>query len=198
MTSHALSAAGASAVRSPRTTAIAVALSMLVGVLVSLSALSLMKPGGASPAVAPAGTYVAPGKAFSMRVPDGWQALTVAQLASVPGEPLAVIRQSGGGDGMVVVRPARPLQASGTELTRSLGKQLGARFEGFRPVGARFATIGGARAFVYTFERAPQRTAQTLALVGARGKSYAIDAVAPGDSPAVARQAGAIVTSFRP
>jgi hypothetical protein len=197
VTSHALSAAGASAARSPRTTAIAVALSMLVGVLVSLAAFSLVKPGEATRAAAPAGTYVAPGKAFSMRVPDGWQALSAEQLASVPGKPLAVIRQTGG-DGMVVVRPARPLSASGTELTRSLGKQLGGRFEGFRPVGARFATIGGARAFVYTFERAPERTAQTLALVSADGEAYAIDAVAPGNSPAVARQAGAIVTSFRP
>jgi hypothetical protein len=180
VTDHAISAPA------PRTTWIAVALSMVAGALVSLAVMGLTGSGDAPTRHAGAD---AP---FTLHAPAGW-----THVATAPSGALAVLR-SADGRATVVVRPAAAVTATGPQLARSLGEQLRRRFSGFRPVSARFATVRGGRAFVYTFVRAPRGTVQTLALTSIGGKSYAIDAVAPGDAAQLARQAGQAVASFGP
>jgi hypothetical protein len=193
VTEHAISAAGARLAPSPRTTVVAVALSMLAGVLVSLGLVTVLEHG--HDAADHTGTFTAPAHAFTVAVPSGWRALPQAQLASVPSHPVAVLRRDDG-RGTVVVRPSGPVHGSAGALTRRLGAQLARRFPGFQPVSARALRVRGGSAFVYTFVHGSPRSVQSLALVTAAGRAFAIDSVAPGDAPDAARQIGAIVASF--
>ena len=174
-------------------TVAAVLLSLLAGALVSLA---LMKTAGSAESGA-ARSWTAPDRAFTLSVPPGWHAAHAAQLAVLPSRPAALLRRRDG-RGTVSVRSGPPLRGTRGALAARLARQLGARFPGFQPVGARFARVRGGRAFVFTFVHGSERTVQSLTLVSAGERSYAIDAVTAGDAPDVARQAAAIVTSFGP
>ena len=189
---------GQALARPPRLTAVAVALSAVAGVLASLAVMSLLGASGDSnPGPASQASHTAPGHAFTVSVPSGWRALSPSELAGIPAHPSAVLRRADG-RGLVVIRPTAAVRASGARLVHDLGSRLRPRFPGFRVVGARFARVRGGRAFVYTFERDPARTAQTVALVSTGGRAYEIDAVVPGAAAAAARDAAAIVASFGP
>jgi hypothetical protein len=185
---------GLALARPPRLAAVAIALSAIAGVLASLAVMSLVSPAAHSGAAA---SHGAAGHAFRVSVPAGWHALSSSELAAIPAHPAAALRHSGG-RGLVVIRRTAPVRATGARLVHDLGTRLRGRFPGFRVVNARFTQVRGGRAFIYTFERDPSRTAQTVALAGVHGRAYEIDAVVPGGAAGAARDAGAIVASFGP
>jgi hypothetical protein len=169
--------------RPRRLTGLAVALSLVAGALVSFAVSSALVSGGDP--IAPA-SHTAHGDAFTLAVPAGWRALSDNAVRSADGR------------GLVIVRPTSAVRTGGRALTHELTTRLHARFPGFHAVAARFANIRAGRAFVYTFVRNPNRTAQTIAFATARGRAYEIDAVVRGGSPAAARDAAAIIASFGP
>jgi hypothetical protein len=179
---------GVALARPQRVTAVAVALSAAVGLLVSIAVFAAL------PAAAPHATAAKP---FRVAVPQGWHQASARDLAAMPSRPAAALR-SADGKGVVTLRRIPAIHASGTQLVRELGTRLRARFTGFHVVAARFARLRGGRAFVYTFTRAPKGTAQTIAFATAGKATYEIDAVVPGNAPRAARDAAAIIASFGP
>jgi hypothetical protein len=190
VTGHALNAAVARSVRLPRWP-VAVLLSAVAGFAIALAVTTLAAGGDR----ANVRTFTAPGKAFSLAVPNGWSSVNPARLGPAGAASVAVLRRADG-HALVTVRPTAPVRATGPQLLSALGRQLRPRFPGFRLLSARFAQVRGGRAFIYTFARGSDRTVQSLALVSAHRRAYEIDAVVPaGDSPA-ARDAGLIIASF--
>jgi hypothetical protein len=58
--------------------------------------------------------------------------------------------------------------------------------------------VRGGNAFLYTFVRTRQKTAQSIALVKVGRQSFTLDAVATAGDPRAAREVAAIVRSFGP
>jgi hypothetical protein len=188
-TSHALPAPRT--VRIPRTALVAVA-SAAAGALIVTLVLALLASGGSDKRPAPA-TYTAPGNAFSVALPAGWQPLGADAVRVLPSKPVAVLRRADH-RGIVVFSPIAPVKGGARTLARSLTKQLRSRFEGFKLTGARLVNVRAGTAFLYTFVRGS--VVQSIAVVSTRGRTYAIDAVVPGRAPDVAQQVGRIVASF--
>ena len=179
-------------VRLPRTALVATA-SAVAGAIAVTLVLALLSSGGATKPASPA-RYTAPGNAFSVALPAGWRALESKALSAVPSKPSAVLRRADH-RGLVVIDAIAPVKADARALTATLTKQLRRRFTGFKLTGARLVPLHGGTAYLYTFVRGA--TVQSIAVATARGQTYAIDAVVPGNAPDVARQVGRIVASFR-
>ena len=182
-----LPTASAPRVRRPLILAVAAA-----GVLVALAAVLLLRAGGDDHAPA---RFTAPGKAFSLVLPDGWRALDAEQLRAVPGAPAAVLRRTDG-SGVVVIRRRAALKGSSRSLTRDLTAQIARRFHDVRPVTARTVKLAGGPAYVYTFARPTAGRVQSLAVAPRADRTYTLDAVAGAGARDVAAQIGAIVRSF--
>jgi hypothetical protein len=134
-------------------------------------------------------------RSFSVVLPAGWRAAGAAELAAAPAKPAAVLRRADR-RGVVVIRRRPPLQRSSRSLTRDLTAQLGRRFKGLEPVGARSIRLASGPAYVYTFARPSAGTVQSIAVAPRRGGTYTIDAVASAGARDAAAQIGAIVRSF--
>jgi hypothetical protein len=139
--------------------------------------------------------HTAADKTFSVVVPDGWRALSQAELREVDGGPAAVLRRTDG-SGVVVVRERPALAGNHRSLTRDLTTQIARRFTGVRPVTSRTVTLAGGPAYVYTFARPTAGRVQSIAVVPRAGRTYTLDAVAGAGARDVAAQVGAIVRSF--
>ena len=138
------------------------------------------------------------GPGFALAYPEGWKALTGAQAARLAGKPVAVVRRADG-KGTVVVRSKRaPRDGSLQSLSRDLTAGLERRFPDFRFVSARVAPLRGGTAFLYTFVRARQGTAQSIAIVKVGKTTYTLDGVAAAGDSRAAREVAAIVRSFGP
>jgi len=171
-------AAATAVPRHARFKLLAVLLSGVAGTLVALALMSLTS----------APSTPAPQRPFGIVVPAGWSEIPSANA-------IAAIR-SNDRKATLTVRRTAPVRATGVQLVHGIGRELRARFPGFKPVNARFANVRGGRAFVYTFVHG--HTVQVLALVSAHGQAYAIDGVAASDAPDAARQLAAVVRSFGP
>lgn len=134
---------------------------------------------------------------FEIDYPRTWRPLTNEELATLPGQPLAVIRREDG-RGTVVISQRPPVTQPLTELPRGLKRTLSRRFPDFREVGAKVATLGESRALIYSFARTKTGTAQTLVIVPSGNHSYTLNAVVPPRSPDSAREVGAMIATFRP
>jgi hypothetical protein len=134
---------------------------------------------------------------FSLDYPSTWKPLDRAQLAELPGQPVAVLRRSDG-RGTVVVTLRPPLTTPVERLPAQLKRRLDKRFPDFREIGAKVVTLGGSRSLVYTFARTRTGTAQSLVVVPAGDHSFTLNAVVPPQSPESAREVGAIIASFDP
>jgi hypothetical protein len=139
--------------------------------------------------------YRAADGAFSVVLPAGWRAAGAKELAAEPSAPAAVLRRADR-RGTVVIRKRPALARSSRSLTRDLTAQLGRRFPGLKPVGARTVRLASGPAYVYTFARPSAGTVQSIAVAARRGGTYTIDAVAPSGARDAAAQIGAIVRSF--
>ena len=161
-------------------------------VAVALVAVLVLRPGGDDDR---APRYRSADRAFSVVLPAGWRAAGAKELAAAPSKPAAVLRRADR-RGVVVIRRRPPLQRSSRSLTRDLTAQLGRRFEGLQPVGARSVRLASGPAYVYTFARPSAGTVQSIAVAPRRGGTYTIDAVASAGARDAAAQIGAIVRSF--
>jgi len=183
----------ASAPRRPSRRALIAAAAVAVAVTGLVVALAL-RSGGDRRASTPA-QYAAADKAFSLVLPDGWRALSAAELRTVSGEPAAMLRRTDG-RGVVVVRERPALAGNDRSLTRDLTAQLARRFASVKPVTARTVALPGGPAYVYTFARPTAGRVQSLAVVPRAGRTYTLDAVAGAGARDVAAQVGAILRSF--
>jgi hypothetical protein len=140
------------------------------------------------------GTQDAP---FRLKYPRTWKPLNDAQLASLPGHPVAVLRRTDGrGTLVVTLRPA--LSSPVASLARGLKARLSKQFPDFQEIGAKVVSLHGTRALVYTFARTKTGTAQSLVVVPSGNRSYTLNAVVPARSPDSAREVGAMIASFDP
>jgi hypothetical protein len=139
--------------------------------------------------------HTAADKTFSVVVPDGWRALSQAELRDVPGVPAAVLRRTDG-SGLVVVRERPALARNRRSLTRDLTAQIARRFTGAEPVTSRTVRLAGGPVYVYTFARPTAGRVQSIAVAPRAGRTYTLDAVAGAGARDVAAQVGAILRSF--
>jgi hypothetical protein len=131
------------------------------------------------------------GKDFAVAAPKGWKSAKAQN-----GNGLALERS---GRGVVVVKttPA-PKDQSLDKLTKGLTTELGKRFPDFKFVSAKVQQLRGGPAYLFTFVRTKQGTAQSIALVKLGATNYTIDTVTKSDDQAAATEAAAIVRSFGP
>ena len=174
---------------------LASAIAAAAAVLAVISVVGLLSSAGGSATTIR--SFTAPGHAFRVELPDGWNPVPAAQLSQLPSAPVAVLRRTDG-RGLVTVEPSAPIHTGLAQLARSLTAQLSHRFKGFRLVGARLVHIRAGQAFAYTFVRAPAGTVQTIVVAATGGRTWTIDAVVPGNAPVAAHDAGSIVATFGP
>ena len=135
------------------------------------------------------------GPGFTIAYPAGWRTVPAANL---PDGATAMLRRADG-KGAVVIRPkAKPRDQSLRSLTRDLSAGLGRRFADFRFVSSRVTRTRAGSAFLYTFVRTRQKTAQSIALVKAGRAHFTLDGVAAAGDARAAREVAAIVRSFGP
>jgi hypothetical protein len=172
-----------------------VLLAALAGAAVAAGLLIGMR--GDTPAK-PKGATELRGPGFALAYPARWKPVPAGQTAGVEGHPAAIVRRSDGKGIVVVRRKSAPADQSLRKLTRDLSAGLQRRFPDFRFVSARVADVRGGTAFLYTFVRTRQKTAQSIALVKVGTTSFTLDAVAASGDPRAAREVAAIVRSFGP
>jgi hypothetical protein len=133
--------------------------------------------------------YTAPGNAFAIAYPAGWQAL--------PEGPTALALRSADGRGGVVVRPsAVPANEALSTLAAQLTAALKKQFPDFKLVSARVAPTRGGAAFLYTFARAKAGVVQSIMVTRVRGRAYSLYGIAPAAAPGLAREVGQILGTF--
>ena len=135
---------------------------------------------------------------FALAYPAGWAPTRADELAKLPGRPAAIVRRKDGKGVVIVRRKAAPRDQSLKALTRDLSAGLDKRFDDFRFVSSRVARVRAGNAFLYTFVRTKQKTAQSIALVRVGKTNFTLDAVAASGDPRAAREVAAIVRSFGP
>ena len=135
---------------------------------------------------------------FALAYPAGWAPTRADELAKLPGRPAAIVRRKDGKGVVIVRRKAAPRDQSLKALTRDLSAGLDKRFDDFRFVSSRVARVRAGKAFLYTFVRTKQKTAQSIALVRVGNTNFTLDAVAASGDPRAAREVAAIVRSFGP
>src|SRR5207244_3950812 len=147
--------------------------------------------GGHKSAASDTKVYRAPGHAFAIAYPRGWQAIRQAELRGVQGAPALVLR-SPDRRAMIVIRPtAAPGNEPLSKLAAQLTAELKMSFSDFKPVGAHLARTRGGAAFLYTFARTRAGVVQSIMVARAGGRAYSLYAVAPAAAPGIARQTGA-------
>jgi hypothetical protein len=135
---------------------------------------------------------------FALAYPAGWAPTRADELAKLPGRPAAIVRRTDGKGVVIVRRKAAPRDQSLKALTRDLSAGLEKRFDDFSFVSSRVARVRAGNAFLYTFVRTKQKTAQSIALVRVGNTNFTLDAVAASGDPRAAREVAAIVRSFGP
>ena len=166
-------------------------LAALVGAAIAVAVvLSVTGPSGGSAPTSEAFR----GKGFALAAPKGWTAASNEKLAD---KPALMLERPGRGVVIVKTGPA-PEDQSLEKLTSGLSSRLEKRFPDFRFVSARVQQLRGGPAYLFTFVRTKQGTAQSIALVRLGGVSYTIDTVTKSGDTATASEAAGIVRSFGP
>jgi hypothetical protein len=138
------------------------------------------------------------GSDFALAYPAGWAPTRADALAKMPGHPAAVVRRADGKGVVIVRRKGTPEDQSLKAMTRDLNAGLSKRFSDFRFVSAKVTPVRGGNAFLYTFVRTEQKTAQSIALVPVGKTTFTLDAMAASGDVRAAREVAAIVRSFGP
>ena len=174
---------------------------VLIALLAALAGAALaagvIAAGGSDPA-APQRAKELRGPGFELGYPAGWSPAPAAELAKMPGRPVAVVRRADGKGVVIVRRKGAPKDQSLKALTRDLNAGMAKRFPDFRFVSARVTRVRAGNAFLYTFLRTQQKTAQSIALVRVGRANFTLDAVAASGDVRAAREVAAIVRSFGP
>jgi hypothetical protein len=176
----------------------------LVGAGIALAVvLSLgVGSGGDSPAAGKGVTIqrvaLARGNGYSVRVPAGWRSLTAAELAKVPGKPVAALQRKAGGAVVVIRRTTTPTARSLGSLTKSLTASYAKRFPDFKFVSARVQRFRAGPAFLYTYVRSSAGTAQSLALTSVGNANFSLDSAISASDTRAANDVASILRSFGP
>jgi len=133
------------------------------------------------------------GPGFTIAYPRGWQPVPATKL---PDGAVTMLRRTDGKGAVIVRRKAQPRDGGLRALTGQLTTTLDRRFGDFQFVSARIARTRAGNAFLYTFLRTKQKTAQSIALVKLGATNYTLDGVAATGDQRVAREVAAIVRSF--
>ena len=180
----------------PRRLVPAMAVAAALAALTTLAIVKLTCGDGVALRASAAHIYTAPGHAFAIAYPRGWQAFSGAKLRGVRGAPGLVLR-SPNRRAMIVVRPsAAQANEPLSKLAAALGAELKRRFRDFKPVSARVAPTRGGPAFLYTFARTRAGLVQSIMVARVRGRLWSLYAVTPAGRPADARVSGAILGTF--
>ena len=167
----------------------AVAALCVAALVASVTLFALLPGEGARPQPPRVATYTAPGGAFSLRYPDGWQATAAG--------PRAAAFERADRGAIVTVRESISPSGSLPALAKGLSAELAARFDDFRPLGARAVRLSTGPALVYTFARTRTDTVEMMVIAPAGSHSFTLVVVAKGGAPQAAREAGAIVRSLQ-
>lgn len=173
-----------------RTLAIAL-LAALAGAAITVGV--LVGAGDGSPSKPTATELRGPG--FTVAYPGGWQAVPAAK---VPEGAVAMLRREDGKGTVVIRAKGAPRDQTLKALTGSLTGRLDRRFPDFRFVSARVTPTRAGNAFLYTFVRTRQKTAQSIALVQAGRSHFTLDSVVSAGDPRAAQEVAAVVRSFGP
>ena len=141
---------------------------------------------------------LARGNGYSVRVPAGWRSLTAAELAKVPGKPVAALQRKAGGAVVVIRRTTTPTARSLGSLTKSLTASYAKRFPDFKFVSARVQRFRAGPAFLYTYVRAQAGTAQSLALISVGNANFSLDSAIASSDTRAANDVATILRSFGP
>ena len=182
----------------PRTSRKRTLLSALLAALAGAAIAAGMLVATRDDAPAPAHAKELRADDFALAYPAGWAPTRADELAKLPGRPAAIVRRKDGKGVVIVRRKAAPRDQSLKALTRDLSAGLDKRFDDFRFVSSRVARVRAGNAFLYTFVRTKQKTAQSIALVRVGKTNFTLDAVAASGDPRAAREVAAIVRSFGP
>jgi hypothetical protein len=141
---------------------------------------------------------LARGTGYSVRVPAGWRSLTAAELARVPGKPVAALQRTSGGAVVMIRRTTTPQTKSLKALAKSLNASYAKRFSDFKFVSARVQRLRSGPAFLYTFVRTKAGTAQSLVLASVGRANFSLDSAIPATDTRAATDVAAILRSFGP
>lgn len=136
---------------------------------------------------------------FTLRYPSTWQSVPPRELeravddAQTP--PLAAIRRNDR-SGLVTVTVRERAPRSLSELRRRTERELRDRFPGVRIVGSGGTRTAAGRALSITFVPRGEPRSQTIVLIPAGDRSFALDAVLRADAREAAQELGPIVRSF--
>jgi hypothetical protein len=163
---------------------------VLTGLAVALGVFFVLTGGHHNRAVAATPTWKAPGGAWSISAPRGWQAVALKDGGAV--------LQRADHRGTVVVRPAGPVKLAYPALVKQLAASLKHRFTDVQTADVRTAPLGTGTGLLYSFVRTRARTVQAIAVAPAGPqRSYVLNVVAPGGAAPVVREMAAMVRSFR-
>jgi hypothetical protein len=132
---------------------------------------------------------------FTLTKPPGWKELSAAQLAQLPGAPLAVIRKTDG-TGVVIVNTQPPTSGNLPQLSDKLQAKLKQEIPDFKLVDARTTTVKAGQGISITYAREEKATVNTLVVVPAGGHLYTLNATVPIGAKASAQQVAQIISSF--
>lgn len=170
-----------------------VAISALVALLALAGWLLFLRDGGGEAGLR---TLTGPeGNRFTIQYPPGWRPLSQSELASLPGQPLALLRRERG-EGLLVVRREKRAPTDLETFSRRLTRELERRVPDFRKQRSRLVRTRAGRAFYFSYIRSRAGTVHTIVIVPAGDHSYALNTVSPGGDVAVARQLAGMILSF--
>lgn len=135
------------------------------------------------------------GAPFTIDVPSGWDSLPADELAALPGSPLAVIRQTDG-TGVIIVNTQPQTNASLSQLSEEVQRNLKKTIPDFKLAGAQTITVPAGEAASISYARTSRGTANTLLVVPADGRIYTLNSVVPAGENGAAQEAGEILKSF--
>ncbi|MEX0992852.1 MAG: hypothetical protein WDZ37_02545 [Solirubrobacterales bacterium] len=132
---------------------------------------------------------------FTLTFPAGWTPLTRKELETLPGRPIAVIRQKNG-KGFFVLRVKGPAPATFTKFSGDLSAELKKRIKDFQEQSSRTIEVKAGKAFFYSYIRKKKGTVHKVVVVPAGNKSYVINTVSAGGEKKIAKEVVNMIISF--
>jgi hypothetical protein len=133
---------------------------------------------------------------FRLSYPKSWEQVPDEQLASLPGETVAVLRREGRSGLITVSRQPTPKNLDLEQVGARLGKQIKSGLADARQVAARPTRLPAGDAFVYSFVRRRAGTVHTVVVVPSGAVTYALNSVVPSGDNEAAQESGEIVRSL--
>jgi hypothetical protein len=173
---------------------VGIALAGLLAVGVAVGLVALLTGGGSS---GNGGTLSSSSKenAFNISYPKTWSPLPTDKVASLPGQPLAVLRRNDGQGVVVIRREAGAPPADLNKLGADLGQQLKRRVPGLKLHTSKLVKIRSGTA-LYTSYITKQGRVQSIVVVPAGKRTFSINTISGGGADNVAREIGKMILSF--